>query len=73
MRVQPRLTNQIDAQISLGIVHQKQLSKSRFLSFKDLIGAVTHTTVKGISQVYDAVVNFSVVVVYRGNFWLHMN
>ena len=68
MRVQSRLTNQIDAQISLGTVHQKQLSKRRFLSFKDLIGAVTHTTVKGISHVYDAVVNFSVVVV-----WLHMN
>ena len=37
------------------------------------IGAVTHTTVEGISHVNDAVVNFDVGLVYRGNMWLHMN
>ena len=31
------------------------------------IGAVTHTTVEGISHVNDAVVNFDVGLVYRGN------
>ena len=38
-----------------------------------LIGAVTHTTVKGISHVNEAVVNFNVDLVYLGNMWLHIN
>ena len=38
-----------------------------------MIGAFTHTTVKGISHINKAVVNFNVDLVYRGNMWLHMN
>ena len=37
------------------------------------MGAVTHTTVKDISHVNEAVVNFDVGLVYHGNMWLHMN
>ena len=36
------------------------------------LGAVTQTMVKGISHVNEAVVNFNVGLVYRGNMWLQV-